>query len=510
MKRCIICGNVGDDNSTKCDVCGNPFIDTTGKTPEEMKMASAVEPDEESIKATFVHAVEASGQAAQAAKNKAAQAEKENIVQEKQAQPVVPETHKRECAVTAPETEPVKAEAQQRKARETAPETGPVKTEAQQSKTRAAVSETEPVKAEAQQRKTQAAAPEMQNRQIYSDAQRTPHRAQSSSSRPVRRMKSGPQIYGQEGSETSARGYDHQGTIRRDVQHVPQQAAQNRQPQRQGMPVQAAGTKMAAPSDSYQARQIQEVSRGMLRSPIFLLIAILNTVCFAGTIAAIFLREMNYSQVIRLIKEFDLPAQISGYVGSVTSVLSMLDSGALFANLAMHIPDLLFVIGLWLVFAAALKSGEGMSGIGFGFVKATVIINMIVACVVSAFILIVTVAVVIASWVSGTMPVIIGAAAALVIAIAVVMMVIMYYFCHLATIKTCRLNSIEGESYGKVSRYVAIIHIVLGLVSVVDLLSGIVNSELSNIVGSIGKIGWLLLFAIWIFMYRDKMEEIGE
>lgn len=569
MKRCIICGNVGDDNSTKCDVCGNPFIDTTGKTPEEMKMASAVEPDEESIKATFVHAVEASGQAAQAAKNKAAQAEKENIVQEKQAQPVVPETHKRECAVTAPETEPVKAEAQQRKARETAPETGPVKTEAQQSKTRAAVSETEPVKAEAQQRKTQAAAPEMQNRQIYSDAQRTPHRAQSSSSRPVRRMKSGPQVYGQEGSETSARGYDHQGTIRRDVQHVPQQAAQNRQPQRQdsqarvmqgqkntqpqmgvqgqpgvqrqmnaqrqpnqqgrpmyqgqpmgqppysqpqrqGMPVQAAGTKMAAPSDSYQARQIQEVSRGMLRSPIFLLIAILNTVCFAGTIAAIFLREMNYSQVIRLIKEFDLPAQISGYVGSVTSVLSMLDSGALFANLAMHIPDLLFVIGLWLVFAAALKSGEGMSGIGFGFVKATVIINMIVACVVSAFILIVTVAVVIASWVSGTMPVIIGAAAALVIAIAVVMMVIMYYFCHLATIKTCRLNSIEGESYGKVSRYVAIIHIVLGLVSVVDLLSGIVNSELSNIVGSIGKIGWLLLFAIWIFMYRDKMEEIGE
>lgn len=531
MKRCIICGNVGDDNSTKCDVCGNPFIDTTGKTPEEMKMASAVEPDEESIKATFVHAVEASGQAAQAAKNKAAQAEKENIVQEKQAQPVVPETHKRECAVTAPETEPVKAEAQQRK--------------------------------------TQAAAPEMQNRQIYSDAQRTPHRAQSSSSRPVRRMKSGPQIYGQEGSETSARGYDHQGTIRRDVQHVPQQAAQNRQPQRQdsqarvmqgqkntqpqmgvqgqpgvqrqmnaqrqpnqqgrpmyqgqpmgqppysqpqrqGMPVQAAGTKMAAPSDSYQARQIQEVSRGMLRSPIFLLIAILNTVCFAGTIAAIFLREMNYSQVIRLIKEFDLPAQISGYVGSVTSVLSMLDSGALFANLAMHIPDLLFVIGLWLVFAAALKSGEGMSGIGFGFVKATVIINMIVACVVSAFILIVTVAVVIASWVSGTMPVIIGAAAALVIAIAVVMMVIMYYFCHLATIKTCRLNSIEGGSYGKVSRYVAIIHIVLGLVSVVDLLSGIVNSELSNIVGSIGKIGWLLLFAIWIFMYRDKMEEIGE
>lgn len=525
MKRCIICGNVGDDNSTKCDVCGNPFIDTTGRTPEEMKMAAAAEPDEESIKATFVHAVEASDHAAQAAKERAVQAAQEKqvnpsaqAVQEKQAQPSVQ-------AAQEKQVQPSVQAAQER--------------------------------------------PAQQAHGGQSAAQRTPHRAQPSSNRPVRRMKSGPQIYGQEGSEPSTQGYDNQGTIRRNVQRMPQQAMQNRPPQRQdgqarmmqgqknpqpqtgvqgqagaqrqmnaqrqpnqqnrpmyqgqpmgqapygqpprqGMPVQNTGAKMAAPSGSYQARQMQEVSRGMLKSPIFLLIAILNTVCFIGTIAAIFLREMNYSQVIRLIKEFDLPAQISGYVGSVTSVLSMLDSGALFANLAMHIPDLLFVIGLWLVFAAALKSGERMSGVGFGFVKATVIINMIVACLVSAIILIVTVAVVIASWVSGTMPIIIGAAAALVIAIAVVMMIIMYYFCHLATIKTCRLNSMEGESYGKVSRYVAIIHIVLGLVSIVDLLSGIVNSELSNIVGSIGKIGWMLLLAIWIFMYRDKMEEIGE
>lgn len=496
---------MGDDSSTKCDVCGNPFIDTTGKTPEEMKMAAA-EPDEESIKATFVQAVEASGHAAQTERERAAQA--------------------------SAQKEPERA-AQER-----------------------------PVQTSAQENPAQASA---QNEQ-HKAAQRAPQGARPAANRPARRMRSGPQIYGQEGSGADAQGYDRQGAIRRNVQHTPQQnrpaqrgesqswnvsgqngaqpqmnmqgqanarrqagpsgqmnqpnrplyqgaqAGQNpyNQPPRQAMPSQGAGARTGAPTGSFQAHRMQEVSRSMLKSPIFLLIAILNTVCFVGTIAAIFLRQMNYSQVIRLIKGFDLPAQISGYVSSVTSVLSMLDSGALLANLAMHIPDLLFVIALWMIFLAAVKSKDRMSGIGFGFAKATVLINMVVACAVSAAALIITVAVVIASWVSGTTLVVIGAAAALVIAITAVMMVIMYYFCHLATIKTCRLNSVEGESYGKVSRYVAVIHIVLGLMSIVDLLSGIVNSELSNIIGAIGKIGWMFLLAIWIFMYRDKMEEIGE
>lgn len=27
MKRCIICGHVGSDDSTVCEVCGNPYLD---------------------------------------------------------------------------------------------------------------------------------------------------------------------------------------------------------------------------------------------------------------------------------------------------------------------------------------------------------------------------------------------------------------------------------------------------------------------------------------------------
>ncbi|MFR3322716.1 MAG: hypothetical protein ACLTSZ_18475 [Lachnospiraceae bacterium] len=37
MKRCIICGNLGDDNSTVCEVCGNPYMDLDDDAPDRME-----------------------------------------------------------------------------------------------------------------------------------------------------------------------------------------------------------------------------------------------------------------------------------------------------------------------------------------------------------------------------------------------------------------------------------------------------------------------------------------
>ncbi len=458
MKRCIVCGNVGDDSSTKCEVCGNPFIDTSGQ--ESVQAASDTDRKEENRP------------------EKTQQPAQERAVSQS-AGATRPQRRMRSGPQIYGQQEPARGPQE-------AGSQGRPRQSAQRRPNEARTGQG------AYQPGMQAAQP---NRTV-----RTEHSGQPSNGRSGQ-MDRAPQP---NRPQRPANGYSGQPGRPAFQGQPPYQA-----PMRQGTPAPGMGAGAAA-AGSYKARQIREASRRMLQSPIFLAIAILNTLYFAGTIAAVFLREMNYSQVIRLIEGFELPAQISGYVGSVTSLLSMLDSGALFANLAMHIPDLLFLIGLWMIFVTAKKNGEEMSGIGFGFVKATVLINMVVACAVTAVLLVITVAVVISSWVSGTLPVIIGAGAAMILMIAVAMMVIMYYFCHLATIKTCRLNSSEGESYGKVSVYVAAIHILLALVSIVDLLSGIVNSEISNIVGSIGKIGWLLLLAVWFFMYREKLEEVEE
>lgn len=219
------------------------------------------------------------------------------------------------------------------------------------------------------------------------------------------------------------------------------------------------------------------------------------------------MNQLNYSQAVRLIKGMALPGQVSGYVQTLVSLLSKLDSGAIVANLVLHIPDLLFCIGLWLIFVMAMTAKDEMSGIGFGFLKATVLINMAISCVVMLAVLIVSVAVVIAAWVSKSISMMVISGVVLVLLIAVVMFVIMYYFCYLATLKTCRLNSKAGEEYGSVSVYVAVVHILLALMAVINLLSGIVNSEIANIISGAGSIGWMLLFALWIFLYKGKMRE---
>ena len=56
----------------------------------------------------------------------------------------------------------------------------------------------------------------------------------------------------------------------------------------------------------------------------------------------------------------------------------------------------------------------------------------------------------------------------------------------------------------------AVVYILMGLFGIIGLLSGIVNGEISGIVGSAGRIGWMLLMAFWIFGYRSTLGEIED
>ena len=50
MKRCIICGNLGDDSSTVCEVCGNPYMDLDDDAPDRMETGDdpVTEPESDS------------------------------------------------------------------------------------------------------------------------------------------------------------------------------------------------------------------------------------------------------------------------------------------------------------------------------------------------------------------------------------------------------------------------------------------------------------------------------
>ena len=281
-----------------------------------------------------------------------------------------------------------------------------------------------------------------------------------------------------------------------------------RQPMMQNRPMSAP--QYDTPSMGFQNTKIREMSKKSFQSPIFLLVALLQTVYLAGSIAAIFMKQLNFSQVMRLITGISMPTQITGYMDQLLKLMAKLDTGAVLANLAIRIPDILMCLGLWMIVFAARSKKTEMPGVGFTFLKIVVIIGLIKSCVLMLAGLVISVALVVSAWVSGVRTMIVAAVVTLVIMIVLTMLVVMYYFSYLAMLRTFRTNTQKGESYGAASGYVAVVYILMGLFGIIGLLSGIVNGEISGIVGSAGRIGWMLLMAFWIFGYRSTLGEIED
>ena len=497
MKRCIICGNLGDDNSTVCEVCGNPYMDLDDDAPDRMEAGddpvTEPEPDisedwEPEQEAPVAEEVEAQDEISEA----------EEIEEEPEQQAM------------APEEEPEQGTVPALKAKQTV----------QTARPRTAGNNGHRMKSGPQiygQMAGQGATDQMQpdgmlRRTMNGNDRPANHHPTAGVRRP---------IAGQ-GRPMNGQGQPMQGRLMNSQGQPSQGRPMNSQGQpMQGRPMNSQGQPMMQnrpmsapqydmPSMGFRNTKIQEMSKKSFQSPIFLLVALLQTVYLAGSIAAIFMKQLNFSQVMRLITGISMPTQITGYMDQLLKLMAKLDTGAVLANLAIRIPDVLMCLGLWMIVFAARSKKTEMPGVGFTFLKIVVIIGLIKSCVLMLAGLVISVALVVSAWVSGVQTMIVAAVVTLVIMIVLTMLVVMYYFSYLAMLRTFRTNTQKGESYGAASGYVAVVYILMGLFGIIGLLSGIVNGEISGIVGSAGRIGWMLLMAFWIFGYRSTLGEIED
>ena len=543
MKRCIICGNLGDDNSTVCEVCGNPYMDLDDDAPDRMEAGddpvTEPEPDisedwEPEQEAPVAEEVEAQDEISEA----------EEIEEEPEQQAIAPKEES-EQQTMAPEEEPE----QQAMAPEEEPEQGTVpalkaKQTVQTARPRTAGNNGHRMKSGPQiygQMAGQGAADQMQpdgmlRRTMNGNDRPANHHPTAGVRRPIasqgRPMNGqgqpmqGRPMNGQgqpmQGRPMNGQGQPMQGRPMNGQGQPMQGRPMNSQGQpSQGRPMNSQGQPMMQnrpmsapqydmPSMGFRNTKIQEMSKKSFQSPIFLLVALLQTVYLAGSIAAIFMKQLNFSQVMRLITGISMPTQITGYMDQLLKLMAKLDTGAVLANLAIRIPDILMCLGLWMIVFAARSKKTEMPGVGFTFLKIVVIIGLIKSCVLMLAGLVISVALVVSAWVSGVQTMIVAAVVTLVIMIVLTMLVVMYYFSYLAMLRTFRTNTQKGESYGAASGYVAVVYILMGLFGIIGLLSGIVNGEISGIVGSAGRIGWMLLMAFWIFGYRSTLGEIED
>ena len=541
MKRCIICGNLGDDNSTVCEVCGNPYMDLDDDAPDRMEAGDdpVTEPDipedwEPEPEAPVAEEVEAQDEISAA----------EEIEEEPEQQTIAPEEEPEQQAMASEE-----APEQQTMAPEEAPEQGAVSAlkanqTVQVARPRTAGNNGHRMKSGPQiygQMAGQGAPDQMQpdgmlRRTMNGNDRPANHHPTAGVRRPIAGQGRPTNGQGQpmQGRPMNGQGQPSQGRPMNGAGQPMQGRPMNGQGQpMQGRPMNSQGQPMQGrpmngqgqpmmqnrpmsapqydtPSMGFRNTKIREMSKKSFRSPIFLLVALLQTVYLAGSIAAIFMKQLNFSQVMRLITGISMPTQITGYMDQLLKLMAKLDTGAVLANLAIRIPDILMCVGLWMIVFAARSKKTEMPGVGFTFLKIVVIIGLIKSCVLMLAGLVISVALVVSAWVSGVQTMIVAAVVTLVIMIVLTMLVVMYYFSYLAMLRTFRTNTQKGESYGAASGYVAVVYILMGLFGIIGLLSGIVNGEISGIVGSAGRIGWMLLMAFWIFGYRSTLGEIED
>ena len=521
MKRCIICGNLGDDNSTVCEVCGNPYMDLDDDAPDRMEAGddpvTEPEPDisedwEPEQEAPVAEEVEAQDEISEA----------EEIEEEPEQQAIAPKEEPEQQAM-APEEEPEHGTVPALKAKQTV----------QTARPRTAGNNGHRMKSGPQiygQMAGQGAADQMQpdgmlRRTMNGNDRPANHHPTAGVRRPIA---SQGRPMNSQGQPSQGRPMNSQGQpmMQNRPMNSQGQLMQGRPMNSQGQPMQGRSMNsqgqpmmqnrpMSAPqydmpSMGFRNTKIREMSKKSFQSPIFLLVALLQTVYLAGSIAAIFMKQLNFSQVMRLITGISMPTQITGYMDQLLKLMAKLDTGAALANLAIRIPDILMCLGLWMIVFAARSKKTEMPGVGFTFLKIVVIIGLIKSCVLMLAGLVISVALVVSAWVSGVQTMIVAAVVTLVIMIVLTMLVVMYYFSYLAMLRTFRTNTQKGESYGAASGYVAVVYILMGLFGIIGLLSGIVNGEISGIVGSAGRIGWMLLMAFWIFGYRSTLGEIED
>ena len=541
MKRCIICGNLGDDNSTVCEVCGNPYMDLDDDAPDRMEAGDdpVMEPDipedwEPEPEAPVAEEVEAQDEIS----------ETEVIEEEPEQQTIAPEKVSEQEAMAPEEAPEQKAMALEEASEQEVVPASKAKQTVQAARPRTAGNNGHRMKSGPQiygQMAGQGAPDQMQpdgmlRRTMNGNDRPANHHPTAGVRRPVASQgrpangqgqpMQGRPMNGQgqpmQGRPMNGQGQPMQGRPMNGAGQPMQGRPMNGQGQpMQGRPMNDQGQPMMqnrpmsapqydTPSMGFRNIKIREMSKKSFQSPIFLLVALLQTVYLAGSIVAIFMKQLNFSQVMRLITGISMPTQITGYMDQLLKLMAKLDTGAVLANLAIRIPDILMCLGLWMiVFAARSKKAE-MPGVGFTFLKIVVIIGLIKSCVLMLAGLVISVALVVSAWVSGVQTMIVAAVVTLVIMIVLTMFVVMYYFSYLAMLRTFRTNTQKGESYGTASGYVAVVYILMGLFGIIGLLSGIVNGEISGIVGSAGRIGWMLLMAFWIFGYRNTLGEIED
>lgn len=249
-------------------------------------------------------------------------------------------------------------------------------------------------------------------------------------------------------------------------------------------------------------------SRKLVRSPLFFLAVLLNTVMVAASVVNIvtgnFINNVNAMQAL-LQTALGSSVAVTFLNGVIDIVEGLSGTVLMLGGLVLSIPGILMCLGLWLMFFQTKGDKDEVSTSGCTLAKVMVVLKFIGVCLIMTAGLIISVAFVVAAGASSSVTSIIVGVILLLVMILISTLAILYYVQLLFGFKVIRYNIKTGAAPGRIPTFVLFAGIVICLATVASMLP-MAPDDYIGLAEKGASAAWMLFSSIWLIVYRAKVK----
>ena len=271
-----------------------------------------------------------------------------------------------------------------------------------------------------------------------------------------------------------------------------------------------AGPRYATPPDAAPMGKDAEPPtlrrmRQMIRSPLYLTGAIGYTCMVLFTLASTFRTGAAALTDTVLAQLLDNVYWSSTWLDGLYNWMPLLFVGSVGSTLVGQLPNILVVVGLWMLYASAADtSGAPLKTAGLSLIRGVQIFQLVLLGLV-ALLLLVAFAVMMATLQLYVLEAVLPIGLMLLVLLVVILAVGgLYYGKLIVTINSFRRTIWTGKTQGTISLYVAVLSALGGVLPLFRVLIGEIFSSLASIGGATAGIA----FAILLFRCRDEWEQM--
>lgn len=250
--------------------------------------------------------------------------------------------------------------------------------------------------------------------------------------------------------------------------------------------------------------QIMSKSRGMVKSPLFLLVLLFHTVMTVSSIINMVggnaIQSLNAVQAT-LEGVFGANVAIS-FLNGIIDMVEGISSGLIvIGGAVLNLPSAVICIGLWMAFLCTKKHEDYISTAGYTLTRVMILLEFIFTCLVLTAGLIISVAFVVAAGASSSTTSIIVGIILLVVLIIVSLFAILFYVQFLHCLKVVKLNVKAGADPGRIAVFVPVVGIIMGILTALSMIP-MSPDDILGLVSQGTTAAWLLFGSVWLLVYR--------